>query len=72
MIEKPTLAKGDPPTLLMASICGALGTPGCWLVKVRLAGLTLKAGGESPFRSTSGFACRRVSTMVRVPVTAPT
>ncbi len=48
VIEKPMLAMGDPPALLMVSVCGALATPGCWLVKDRLVGLTLKAGGTRP------------------------
>ncbi len=48
VIEKPMLAMGDPPALLTVSVCGALGTPGCWLVKDRLVGLMLKAGGTSP------------------------
>ena len=48
MIAKPILAMGDAPALPMVSVCGALATPGCWLVKVRLDGVTLKTGGATP------------------------
>ena len=47
--------------LLTVSVCGALGTPGCWFVKVRLVGLTLKAGGESPVPLKATVCVRRAS-----------
>ena len=61
MIEKPTFAIGDPPALLIVSVCGALATPGCWLVKVRLDGLTLKAGGATPVPLRDTVCVRRAS-----------
>ena len=57
--------------MLIVSVCGALATPGCWLVKVRLAGLTLKAGAVSPVPPKVTVCVRRASTTVSVPVTAP-
>ena len=65
-------AIGDPPVLLTVAVCGALGTPGCWLVKVRLEGLTLKAGGASPVPLNDTVCVRKASAMVSVPGTAPT
>ena len=71
MIEKPTLAIGDPPVLLTVTVCGVLGTPGCWLEKVRLVGLTLNAGGASPVPLSATVYVRNASPMVSVPETVP-
>ena len=57
--------------MLTVSVCGALGTPGCWLVKVRLVGLTLKAGGPVPVPIKLTVCVRRTSITVSVPVTGP-
>ena len=71
MIEKPMFAMGDPPVLLTVTVCGALGTPGCWLVKARLVGLMLKAGGAIPVPLNATVCVRKASAMLSVPGTAP-
>ncbi len=72
MSWNPTLAIGAPPLFVTVSVCGALATPGCWLVKVRLAGLTLNAAGARPVPLRVTVCVRRASAMVSVPVSAPT
>jgi hypothetical protein len=47
-ITKATLSIGAPPVLLTVSGNGELATPGCCTAKLRLAGLTLSAGGSTP------------------------
>ena len=65
------LAMGAPPLLVMVSAWGELGTPGCWLVKVRLEGLMVKAAGATPAPDRATVWVRSESATVRVPVKAP-
>ena len=52
-------------------VCGALATPGCWLVKVRLEGFTLNAGGAMPVPLSETVWVLSESVMVSVPEIAP-
>ena len=71
MIGKPIFAISDPPVLLTVSVCDALGTPGCWLVKVKLVGLTLKTGGATPVPLSATVCVCSASAMESVPETVP-
>jgi hypothetical protein len=48
LIWKPEMLSRAPPVLVTVSVCGALAKPICCPAKVRLDGLTLKAGGAIP------------------------
>ena len=71
-IWKPTLAAGAPPLLVIFSVAGALAEPACWAAKVRLGGMTVKAGGlrAVPLRATVRLGLRS-SAMVRRPDCGP-
>ena len=71
MIWNPTLATGAPPLFVIVSACGALATPGCWFVKVKLDGLTLSAPGAKPVPLRGTVCVFRVSVMESVPLSAP-
>ena len=58
---------GEAPALPMVRVCGALATPGCVLVKVRLDGVTLKTGGATPVPLRDTVWVLRASEMVSVP-----
>ena len=60
-----------PPALPIVRVCGALATPGCVFVKVRLDGVTLKTGGATPVPLRDTVWILSASEMVSVPVSAP-
>ena len=65
------LAMGEEPALPMVRVCGALATPGCVLVKVRLEGVTLKTGGAIPVPLSDTVWVRMRQQMVSVPRARP-
>jgi hypothetical protein len=72
VIWKPMLAIGAPPLLMIVRVEGELATPTCCAVKVKLAGLTVKAGGIRP-TPESAMVCELFSESetVNIPVCVP-
>ena len=70
VIWKPTLASGAPPVLLTVSVCGALAWFSGCAAKLRLDGLTPKAGGAmpTPLKATVCGSVRVTSETVSVPL----
>lgn len=67
VIWKPTLAMGAPPVLLIVSVWGEEATPVCCVGKLRLGGLTAKAGGSSPVPARAMVCFFKMSVTVRTP-----
>jgi hypothetical protein len=72
LIWKLTLAIGAPPVLVIFSVC-VLEEPTATMPKLRLAGLTVKAGASSPVpdKATVFGESEALSVTVSVPLAAP-